>query len=140
MKTIFRDHVIIVARKQTLFPIATLELPFCPPFHRHYLLNRNSNLKAHLHYWLCRVQKNNTNGLFCFYSNFNAKFNSFVCRLKGIHSRPDTNRTGAEGLSQAAVMPGSNASSDVIKSASSFVMQNRQTSCSMWCPMYRARC
>ena len=25
--------------------------------------------------------------------------NCFVCRLKGIHSRSDTNRTGAEGLS-----------------------------------------
>ena len=43
-------------------------------------------------------------------------------------------------LPQTAVLPGSDASSDVIKPASSFVIQNRQTSCSMWCPMYRARC
>ena len=43
-------------------------------------------------------------------------------------------------LHQTAVLPGSNAGSDVIKPASSFVIQNRQTSCSMWCPMYRARC
>ena len=39
----------------------------------------------------------------------------------------------------AALLHGSDAGSDVIKPASSFVKQNRQTSCSMWCPMYRAR-
>ena len=65
-------------------------------------------------------------------------------RLKGIHSRSDTNRTGAEGfillLPQTAVLPESDDGSGVIKLASSFVIQNRQTSCSMWCPMYRARC
>ena len=38
------------------------------------------------------------------------------------------------------VVPESDAGSGVIKPASSFVIQNRQTSCSMWCPMYRARC
>ena len=43
-------------------------------------------------------------------------------------------------LPQTAALPGSDAGSDVIKPASSFVIQNRQTSCSMWCPMYRARC
>ena len=43
-------------------------------------------------------------------------------------------------LPQTAVLPGSDAGSDVIKPASSFVIQNRQNSCSMWCPMYRARC
>ena len=43
-------------------------------------------------------------------------------------------------LSQTAALPGSDAGSDVIKPASSFVIQNRQTTCSMWCPMYRARC
>ena len=43
-------------------------------------------------------------------------------------------------LPQAAALPGSNAGSDIIKPASGFVIQNRQTSCSMWCPMYRARC
>ena len=43
-------------------------------------------------------------------------------------------------LSQTAVLPGSDAGSDAIKPASSFVIQNRQTSCSMWCPMYRAHC
>ena len=39
-------------------------------------------------------------------------------------------------LPQTAVLPGSDAGSDVIKPASSFVIQNRQTSCSIWCPMY----
>ena len=43
-------------------------------------------------------------------------------------------------LPQTAALPGSDVGSDVIKPASSFVIQNRQTSCSMWCPMYRARC
>ena len=43
-------------------------------------------------------------------------------------------------LPQTAALPGSDAGSDVIKPASSFVIQNRQTSCSMWCPMYGAHC
>ena len=43
-------------------------------------------------------------------------------------------------LPQTAALPESDAGLDVIKPASSFVIQNRQTSCSMWCPMYRARC
>ena len=43
-------------------------------------------------------------------------------------------------LPQTAALPGSDAGSDVIKPASSSVIQNRQISCSMWCPMYRARC
>ena len=42
-------------------------------------------------------------------------------------------------LLQTAALPGSDAGSDVIKPPSSFVIQNRQTSCSMWCPIYRAR-
>ena len=41
-------------------------------------------------------------------------------------------------LPQAAVLPGSDAGSDVVKPASSFIMQNRQTSCSMSCSMYGA--
>ena len=43
-------------------------------------------------------------------------------------------------LPQTVALLGSDAGSDVIKPASSFVIQNRQTSCSMWCPMYRTRC
>ena len=43
-------------------------------------------------------------------------------------------------LPQAAVLPGSDAGSNVIKPTSSFVIQNRLTSCSMWCPMYKTRC
>ena len=43
-------------------------------------------------------------------------------------------------LPQTAALPGSDAGSDVIKPASSLVIQNRQTSCSMWCLMYRAHC
>ena len=34
-------------------------------------------------------------------------------------------------LPQASVLPGSEAGSDVVKPASGFVIQNRQTSCSM---------
>ena len=43
-------------------------------------------------------------------------------------------------LPQTAALPGSDAGSDVIKPALSFVIQNRQTACSMWCPMYGAHC
>ena len=41
-------------------------------------------------------------------------------------------------LHQAAVLPESDADSDVVQLTSSFVIQNRQTSCLMWCPMYNA--
>ena len=43
-------------------------------------------------------------------------------------------------LPQTAALSELYAGSGVIKPASSFVIQNRQTLCSMWCPMYRARC
>ena len=43
-------------------------------------------------------------------------------------------------LPQTAELPASDAGSNVIKPASCFVIQNRQTSCSIWCPMYRALC
>ena len=43
-------------------------------------------------------------------------------------------------LPQTVALPEPDAGSGVIKPASSFVIQNLQTSCSMWCPMYRARC
>ena len=42
-------------------------------------------------------------------------------------------------LPQAAVLPGSDSGSDVVKPVSSFVIQNRQTSCSMWCLIYGKR-
>ena len=41
-------------------------------------------------------------------------------------------------LPQTAVLPRSDAGSDGVKPALSFVIQNRQTLCSVWCPMYRA--
>ena len=41
-------------------------------------------------------------------------------------------------LPQTAALPGSDSGSDVIKPASSFVIQNRQTSCSMRCPIGHA--
>ena len=43
--------------------------------------------------------------------------------------------TTADFLPYYFVPPGSDAGSDVVKPSSSFVIQNRQTSCSMWCPM-----
>ena len=50
-------------------------------------------------------------------------------RLKGIHSGSNTNRTGTEDflLPQAAVLPGSDAGSDGVKSTLSFVIQNHYT-------------
>ena len=54
----------------------------------------------------------------------------------------DTNRTEAKGLSfyypRPAVLPGSDAGSNGVEPASSFVMQTRQTSCSMWQSCKRA--
>ena len=42
-------------------------------------------------------------------------------------------------LPQATLLPGSDAGSNVVKPEPGFVVQNSQTSCSMWCPMYGAR-
>ena len=42
-------------------------------------------------------------------------------------------------LFQDAVLPESDAGNDFVKPASSFVIQSRQISCSMWCPIYGAR-
>ena len=41
-------------------------------------------------------------------------------------------------LPPVGVLPGSDAGSDVVKPALSFVIQNHQTLCSMWCPIYGA--
>ena len=78
-------------------------------------------------------------------SNNNTGLDNARSRLKCIQSTPGQTQTGlGRGfillLPQTAALPGSDAGSDVIQPASSFVIQNRQTSCSMWCPMYRARC
>ena len=43
-------------------------------------------------------------------------------------------------LPQTAELPESDAGGGVTKPASSFVIQNRQSLCSMWCPIYGARC
>ena len=65
-------------------------------------------------------------------------------RLKGhplqVRHKQDWGRGFILLLPQTAALPESDAGSDVIKPASSFVIQNHQTSCSMWCLMYRARC
>ena len=42
-------------------------------------------------------------------------------------------------LPQAAALPGSDAGNESAKPASDLVIQNRQISCSVWCPMYGAR-
>ena len=60
--------------------------------------------------------------------------------LLQVRYKQDWGRGSILLLPQTAALPESNAGSDVIKPASGFVIQNRQTSCSMWCPMYRARC
>ena len=62
----------------------------------------------------------------------------------GRASTPGQTQTGLEPkvfllLPQAVVLLGSDAGSDVIKSASSFVIQNYQTFCFVCCLMYRAR-
>ena len=64
--------------------------------------------------------------------------------FEGHPLRSDTSITGARGfiflLLQTAELPESDAGSGVIKPALSFVIQNCQTSCFMWCLMNRARC
>ena len=58
------------------------------------------------------------------------------CRLKRyplqVRHKQDWGRGFILLLPQTAELPGSDTGSDVIKPASSFVIQNRQTSCSMW--------
>ena len=56
-----------------------------------------------------------------------------------VRQKQDWGRGFIRLLPQTAALPESDAGSDAIKPASSFVIQNHQTSCSMWCPMYRAR-
>ena len=66
-----------------------------------------------------------------------------VCCLKGhplqVRQKQDWGRGFNLLLPQAAVLPESDAGSGAIKPVSGFVIQNRQTSCSMWCPMYGTR-
>ena len=59
------------------------------------------------------------------------------------HLPPDQTQTGLGprfifSLPQAAVRPGSDAGSDLVKPASNLIIQNCQTLCSMWCLMYGA--
>ena len=80
----------------------------------------------------------------CFYTtvykNLNSSSSSFEGYPLQVRHKQDWGRGFILLLPQTAALPGSDAGSDVIKPASSFVIQNRQTLCSMWCPMYRARC
>ena len=61
---------------------------------------------------------------------------------KVICSESIRKKIGAQGfillLPQTAVLPRPDDDSDGVKQASGFVIPNRQTSCSMWCPMYGA--
>ena len=63
---------------------------------------------------------------------------------KGMHSRSDNKQDWGRGfillLPQTVALPESDAGSGVAKPPSSFVIQNCQTSYSMWCPMHRAHC
>ena len=65
-------------------------------------------------------------------------------RLKGIHSRSDTNRTGAEGLSfcYPRLLYCLNQMLAVMLLSQHRVSSSKTVrhSCSMWCPMCRARC
>ena len=64
-------------------------------------------------------------------------------RVKGHPFQTRHKQDWDEGLiflpPQAAVLLGSDAGSDVVKPASSFVIQNRQTSCFVWYLIYGAR-
>ena len=56
---------------------------------------------------------------------------------KVIHSSWNLDQESILLLSYAAVLPGLDADNNGIKPALNFVIQNRQTSCSIWCLMYR---
>ena len=65
----------------------------------------------------------------------------FLSSAFGRASTPSQTQTGLGPefillLPQAAVLPGSDGGTDGVKPASSFVIQNRQTSCSVWCSIY----
>ena len=64
-------------------------------------------------------------------------------RLEGhslqVRHKRDWDREFILLLHQTIVLPGSDAGNDSVEPASSFVIQNRLTSCSVWCPMYGAR-
>ena len=69
------------------------------------------------------------------------------CRLKGhplqVRRKQDWGRRFILLLTQAAVLFGSDADSDGVELASSFIIPNRQFWCSMWCPrcaMYGSGC
>ena len=57
------------------------------------------------------------------------------CLLRVRHKQ-ECNRGIILLLPQAAVLPGSDAGIDGLEPASGFVIQNRQTSCFLWYPMY----
>ena len=88
--------------------------------------------------------QNNSIVIINVYLPFNSPSNVRRRRLKGVSTpvrhKQDWGRGFILLLPQTAALPGSDAGSDVIKPASSFVIQNRQTACSMWCPMYGAHC
>ena len=75
-----------------------------------------------------------------FQNHFKSSSSSFEGHPLQVGHQQDWGRGFILLLPQTAALPGSDAGRDVIKPASSFVIQNRQTSCSMWCLMYRARC
>ena len=72
--------------------------------------------------------------------SLNSSSSSFEGYPLQVRHKQDWGRGFILLLHQAVVLPESDAGSDVIKPESSFFIQNHQTSCSMWCPMYRARC
>ena len=76
-------------------------------------------------------------------TNFNASSlssSSFEGYPLQVRQKQDWGRGFILVLPQTAALPESDAGSNVIKPASSFVIRIRQTLCSMWCPMYGARC
>ena len=97
--------------------------------------------KSHHHIWL-HLTITFHHRCFCFVSNGHgcSSSSSFEGYPLQIRHKQDWGRGFILLLPQTAALPESDAGRGVIKPASSFVIQNRQTSCSMWCPIYRARC
>ena len=120
----YYDHEQATSSRKLLWKAAILDLAFLNLFI--YILNQE------------KTRKNQTNvfGLL--------KASSSSSSFEGYPLQARHKQNWGRGfillLPQTVTLAGSDAGSDVIKPASSFVIQNRQTPCSMWCPMYGARC
>ena len=126
-----------------VFGVVSSEGHIMPPyiFPKGLMVNTLEYLKVlemYLMLWICKVAAGRP------YVRQQDSAPCVVVVWKGMHFRSDNKQDWGRGfillLPQTVALPESDAGSGVAKPPSSFVIQNRQTSYSMWCPMYRAHC